>query len=221
MRLTLAFDVYGTLIDTNGVVRQLQNLVGDKAASFADHWRSKQLEYSFRRGLMRQYQSFAVCTEQALHQTCSVFGIDLDDAQCTELMAVYRRLPAFADVPDSLQRLRGAGHAMYAFSNGDAQTVDGLLVNAEIRQYFDGVVSVEAVNSFKPDPQVYQHFLQTTGAQADSAWLISSNPFDVIGALAVQMRAAWIRRQSNAVFDPWQVEPTAVLGDLGGLIGRL
>ena len=31
MKTTLAFDVYGTLIDTNGVVDALQGLVGEKS----------------------------------------------------------------------------------------------------------------------------------------------------------------------------------------------
>ena len=58
MSLTLAFDVYGTLIDTGGIVTALQKLIGDQAKPFSDLWRSKQLEYSFRRGLMQNYRDF-------------------------------------------------------------------------------------------------------------------------------------------------------------------
>ncbi|RMF46291.1 MAG: haloacid dehalogenase type II, partial [Deltaproteobacteria bacterium] len=50
---TLAFDVYGTLIDTHGVLTALEKLVGDKALAFSNSWRDKQLEYSFRKGLMQ------------------------------------------------------------------------------------------------------------------------------------------------------------------------
>lgn len=57
MTITLAFDVYGTLIDTNGVVEVLHNIVGDKAGDFSRSWREKQLEYSFRRGLMKKYET--------------------------------------------------------------------------------------------------------------------------------------------------------------------
>jgi 2-haloacid dehalogenase len=63
MAITLAFDVYGTLIDTAGVTQALEKYVGDKASAFSSLWREKQLEYSFRRGLMQNYQSFAVCTQ--------------------------------------------------------------------------------------------------------------------------------------------------------------
>ena len=51
---TLAFDVYGTLIDTQGVTVILEQFLGDRAFEFSRTWREKQLEYSFRRGLMQQ-----------------------------------------------------------------------------------------------------------------------------------------------------------------------
>lgn len=59
---TIAFDVYGTLIDTDGVVSRLREWIGSQADVFSQTWRSKQLEYSFRRGFMRRYENFAVCT---------------------------------------------------------------------------------------------------------------------------------------------------------------
>jgi len=43
---TLAFDVYGTLIDTSGVVETLEPILGERATGFSDLWRAKQLEYS-------------------------------------------------------------------------------------------------------------------------------------------------------------------------------
>ena len=39
MATTLAFDVYGTLINTNGVVSLLENMVGDNAHAFSTTWR--------------------------------------------------------------------------------------------------------------------------------------------------------------------------------------
>ena len=52
MATTLAFDVYGTLINTHGVLSLLDDMIGDNAQAFSNTWREKQLEYSFRRGLM-------------------------------------------------------------------------------------------------------------------------------------------------------------------------
>ena len=119
------------------------------------------------------------------------------------MMAEYQRLPAFGDVKQSLADLKSEGHSLYAFSNGAADAVETLLVAADIRGLFDGVVSVDDRKTFKPNPDVYEHLLDTTASSPGNAWLISSNPFDVIGAMAVGMRAAWNSapaiRASNAV----------------------
>jgi 2-haloacid dehalogenase len=217
MTVTVAFDVYGTLIDTHAVVAKLREWVGDRAGEFSQSWRDKQLEYSFRRGLMGRYEDFGVCTRQALDYTCDYLGLPLSDSQKADLIELYRVLPAFDDVEEGLADLEARGLGLYAFSNGSAAAVEALLVTAGIRGRFAGVVSVEGIRSFKPDPAVYAHFLERTGSRPGDAWLVSSNPFDVIGAVSAGMRAAWVRRSPQAIFDPWGIEPTVTVAGLAGL----
>jgi len=211
---TLAFDVYGTLINTHGVLTALEELVGDKAKAFSNTWRDKQLEYSFRKGLMQNYETFAVCTSQALDYTCAYYATDLSDEQRKGLMSLYRVLPAFDDVKEGLTRLKEAGFRLFAFSNGAAEALEVLLNNAGIRDLFLGVVSVDDIKSFKPNPAVYGHFLRQSKSTGGSAWLISSNPFDVIGAISAGMKSAWVRRSPEAIFDPWGIEPTITVTNL-------
>jgi 2-haloacid dehalogenase len=217
MTSTLAFDVYGTLIDTHGVVEALRPLVGEQARAFSMAWRDKQLEYSFRRGLMRNYETFAVCTRQALAHTCLKFQAPLTPEQTGDLLARYRSLPAFADAVEGLTRARAAGFRLFAFSNGCAEAVEDLLRQAGIRDFFLEVVSVDDLKSFKPDPGVYAHFLRRAGVAGGPAWMISGNPFDVIGALSAGMRAAWVQRSPQDLFDPWGIEPTLVVPSLTDL----
>ena len=99
-----------------------------------------------------------------------------------ELISAYNVLPAFDDVEAGLAQAKKAGFRMFAFSNGSVEAVEALLNNAGIRGYFLGVVSVDEMKSYKPNPGVYSHFLRRAGAVGANAWLISSNPFDVIGA---------------------------------------
>ena len=106
---------------------------------------------------------------------------------------------------------------MFALSNGAADAVDNLLVKAEIREYFQGVISVDDIKTFKPSPAVYKHFLIESGANESEAWLVSSNPFDVIGAISAGLRAAWLKRSTNALMDPWEIEPTIIIKSLGEL----
>jgi 2-haloacid dehalogenase len=214
MAITLAFDVYGTLIDTHGVVVMLGKHVGEKAPEFSRIWREKQLEYSFRRGLMQNYQNFAFCTSNALDYTCAYFKAPLSQDDKQELLDAYKVLPAFDDVKAGLDLARNAGFRMFAFSNGSAEAVQALLINAGIREYFIDVVSVDEMKSFKPNPGVYCHFLRRAGATGADAWLISSNPFDVIGAISSGMRAAWVKRTPEALFDPWGIEPTLTVTSL-------
>ena len=217
MAITLAFDVYGTLIDTHGVVAKLDELVGERAREFSSTWRDKQLEYSFRRGLMQNYENFAVCTRDALDFTCARFAVDITPGQKQALLDIYRELPAFDDVPEALSELSARGCNLHAFSNGSKEAVETLLSAAGIRDRFLGVVSCDDVRSFKPNPAVYAYFLRKAQATAGDAWLISGNPFDVIGAISAGMRAAWVQRSADAVFDPWGFEPTITVTSLAEL----
>lgn len=219
--ITIAFDVYGTLIDTGGIVASLRPMLGDQANAVARVWREKQLEYSFRRGLMRRYVDFSVCTRQALDYACQATGTTLSPAQQEQLLDAYRVLPAFADVGAGLTRLQAHGFRLYAFSNGSRAAIDELLTNAGLRALFLDTVSVETVGSFKPDPAVYAHFLRQSGARDGAAWLVSSNPFDVIGALSAGMRAAWLRRTPEAMFDPWELQPTLIASGFDALVDQL
>ncbi len=214
MTKVIAFDIYGTLIDTHGVVTRLKEYIGNEAQTFSNKWRDKQLEYSFRRGLMRSYQHFGICTSQALDYTNQLLQTNLSDEQKASLLAEYRILPAFDDVIESLTALKTAGHKMYGFSNGTADAVEGLLSNAGIRDLFDGVVSVDPMQTFKPNPDVYTHMVKTGGASVKDTWLVSSNPFDVIGAATVGMQTVWVQRSKSVVFDPWGVEPTTIVKSL-------
>src|SRR5262249_31750281 len=76
----------------------------------------------------------------------------------------------------------------------------------------DKVVSVDAetLRVFKPDPRTYKHMATVAGLQdaPEKAWLVSSNPFDALGAVAAGMRAAWVDRGGAGWID-----------GLGGVLG--
>jgi len=217
-KITLAFDIYGTLIDTNGVEAALQALTKREATAVSRLWREKQLEYSFRRGLMNDYKNFEVCTRQALDYACLFFNIDLSENDKQTLLEGYRFLPAFPEVKKALASLKKSGFRMYAFSNGRSPDMVGdVLKNAAIDSYFIDIISADEIKNFKPNPAVYQHFLNRTETTSCRCWLISSNTFDIIGAMSFGMKAAWIQRSTKSVFDPWEMAPTAVFNSLLGL----
>jgi 2-haloacid dehalogenase len=221
MEYTLAFDVYGTLIDTSGILNSLTRFTGAASKDFMDTWRNKQLEYSFRRGLMNKYIDFSECTSQALNYSCLKYNIPLKLAEKESLLQKYTSLPAFEDVAIGLEKLKASGHHLFAFSNGSKKAVSQLLQNAKILNYFEDVVSVEDLETFKPNPAVYTYFNTHTNSTKANSWLISSNPFDVIGAISYGMKSAWVKRSENSIFDPWGIDPTLVISSIAELDNQL
>ena len=221
MNITIAFDIYSTLIDTHGITSVLEKYAGNRAPEFSRVWRDKQLEYSFRRGLMQNYASFDICTSNALDFTSTSLKIPLDQSDKDTLMGQYKILPAFPDVKNGLAKAKESGFRLFAFSNGRTDAVEGLLNHAGIREYFIDVVSVDEMKSFKPNPGVYSHFLRRSGATCSDAWLVSGNPFDVIGAISAGMRAAWVKRSPDAIFDPWGIAPTLTVNNLENLAEQI
>lgn len=220
MKVTLAFDVYGTLVNPAGMAGHLARDVGGNAAAFTALWRDKQLEYSFRRGLMQNYVGFSVCTVEAFEFACRRFRAAISAERRAELMRLYQHLPAFEDAPPALKSLQNS-FRLFAFSNGQADDVAAVLANARLRNYFEDIVSVEEVRSFKPNPAVYAYARRATGAWSSPLWLVSSNPFDIIGARSAGLEAAWVRRSEEMVYDPWGIEPTVTVRALTELASRL
>jgi 2-haloacid dehalogenase len=204
MTTTLAFDVYGTLIDPFGISQTLQGMAGDKTPALAQLWRDKQIEYLFRRALGRDYQPFSICTSQALDYAATQLQVELSAGDKEKLLDKYRELPAYAEVLQALCNLKDAGCRSYAFSNGEPDDLEYLLAHTGLDSALEGIVSVHDVRSFKPDPAVY-----------------AGNPFDVIGAHVAGWRTAWVRRNPAVQFDPWGIEPDAIVTDTSELLSLL
>lgn len=214
MNKSIAFDVYGTLVDTSGVQDLLSSYVGERASRLTALWREKQIEYSFRRALMKRYEPFTICTQEALEFACTATGAILGAEEKRALLESYQHLPVFPDVLPGLTRMKESGFRLFAFSNGQQEDLRAVLRNAELLDSFIDTVSTDEIKSFKPDPSVYAHLLYRSKSPASETWLVSSNSFDVIGALSAGLRAAWIRRSPNSILDPWGFEPTLVVPDL-------
>jgi 2-haloacid dehalogenase len=217
----LAFDVYGTLIDPFRMEEHLRTAFGEKAKEASELWRSKQLEYSFRRALMKKYRSFDVCTAEALRFVGAQLGISLSEKEQAGLLSKYRQLPAYPDVKGALDELAAHGFAITACSNGTENAVRASLDHAGILARFSKIVSVDAIRTFKPDPAVYEYLVAELRARRDAVWLISSNPFDVIGAKACGLQTAWVQRDPKRMFDPWEYEADAMIPNLSELKGIL
>jgi 2-haloacid dehalogenase len=216
----LAFDMYGTLVDPAGISRRLERYLPEQAQRLAEVWRRKQLEYTFRLAAMERYQDFEQITRRALDYALATVGRELAPEQKDDLIERYNDLERFADVEPGLERLKEAGHAMIVFSNGAPHMLEALMDSAELRPYFQGFVSVDEVKTYKPAPETYRHAAWRLGRPIGEVRLVSSNPFDVIGAEAAGMKSAWVDR-SDGLFDTLGPTPEIVVGTLTELADAL
>lgn len=170
---------------------------------------------------MQKYENFSVCTRQSLEYTCQSYGYNFTQEQIEQLLKIYAGLPAFADAEPALSGLQNEDYKVVAFSNGLSSAVDRLLLASGIRSYFSDIISADELKTYKPDPKVYQHLLKRCESTVDAAWLVSCNPFDIIGAKAVGIKTAWLQRTERNIFDPWEISPDITIDSLSQLQSHL
>jgi 2-haloacid dehalogenase len=78
---------------------------------------------------------------------------------------------------------------------------------------FAGVLSVDAVRIYKPNPAVYQMALRKTDLPKEEIGFVSSNFWDVCGAGAFGFRTFWINR-TGVIPDELDYRPTAIVRSL-------
>ena len=216
--LALVFDAYGTLYDVHSVIALCERFWPGKGAALSQLWRTKQLEYTWQRSLMRRYLAFSRVTELGLRYACTALGLGLSDAQAAALMQQYLNLSLYPDAMPALETLRGRKLAI--LSNGSPDMLDPLVAASGLDRVLDAVLSVAEVKIFKPDPRVYQIAVDRLRVPKQAIGFVSSNCWDACGAKSFGFRTYWINRAS-APLDALDVTPDhtiARLTDLAALI---
>ncbi|GFP54876.1 hypothetical protein ACSS6W_002767 [Trichoderma asperelloides] len=204
---TIAFDLYGTILSTDSIVKELTKLFGDeKAKIVATQARRYQLEYSWRINSMGMYQSFGELTRWSFRHAAAEVGEELSPEQEEKVMNAYNGLDAFPEVEAGLALIaKTPAVEAYVFSNGTESMITSSLRTSPSLARSSSVlpasrvVSVDPLRVFKPDRRTYEHFAKVAGmeSQVDRLWLVSSNPFDALGARAAGWRSAWVNRNPD------------------------
>jgi 2-haloacid dehalogenase len=119
-------------------------------------------------------------------------------------MKAYDSLGTFPDVPPGLKSLATDPNVeAYVFSNGtDAMVSASVHKSPALSSHasvFKGLITVQEIGVYKPDLKGYSHLAEKVGKgtskeEMQSMWLVSGNPFDIVGARNAGMQAAWIDR---------------------------
>jgi 2-haloacid dehalogenase len=208
----LLYDAYGTLWDVHSVMQRCEACWPGKGMQVSQLWRTKQLEATWLRSLMRRYVPFSTVTREALESACESMGLILDESQKHGLMAEYLTLATFPDVADALMR-KVAGRTGI-LSNGSPDMLDPLVKHSGLK--FDAVLSVDEVKVFKPAPRVYQLAVDRLGVPKERIGFVTSNFWDAAGAKSFGFTVYWINRGGVAA-ERLGFQPDRILKSLAGL----
>ncbi|TEA15077.1 Haloacetate dehalogenase H-2 [Colletotrichum sidae] len=234
-RTVIAFDLYGTLLSTESIANELAKTYGDEhAQELAAQWRRYQLEYTWRINSMGTYRSFSGLTSAALKHAVAERKLSLSDEDEKRLMDAYNGLQTFPEVKDAMKLVEDNSSVdAYVFSNGTDDMVGTSMKTspdlARVGHVFGPgrLVTVEEVRCFKPAPKTYAHFAKQAGkvGREDGIWLVSSNPFDALGAKAAGWQSAWVDRSGagwvDALGGTMGLEPTMVVGGVDEAVSRI
>ncbi|MEM9967315.1 MAG: haloacid dehalogenase type II [Pseudomonadota bacterium] len=215
---TCVFDAYGTLFDVAAAARQAAQepdfaAIKDDWPLLAEHWRLKQLQYSWLRAITEAHVDFWEVTQNGLDWALEKTGHAEDAALRARLLALYWELQAYPEVPAMLRALKEGGRNTAILSNGSPEMLAGAVGSAGLSSDVDVCLSVQSVGVFKPDARVYDLVGQHFGCATEEVLFVSSNGWDAAAATGYGFTTVWVNRTGEPMDRlPWT--PAYTLTDL-------
>lgn len=187
------FDAYGTLFDVHAAVRKHADKAGPDWQVLSEIWRAKQLEYSWVRTLMGNYEDFWELTCQALDYAFAKVP-SVDPSLKKIFLDAYWQLDCYEEVPAVLKALKESGARVAILSNGSPEMLEAAVKSAALDGVLDEVFSVASIEKFKAVPEVYDMVTTAWRLYPDAVSFQSSNRWDIAGAKKFGFRTVWINR---------------------------
>ena len=214
----VVFDAYGTLFDVNSAAEKCKDKIGSKWESFANFWRTTQLEYTWLRSLMNRHKNFWKITEDSLNKSMKVFNID--KSMKNELLNLYKILSPYPEVKGVLENLKKKNLKLAILSNGTPDLLNELVAINKLNNLFDDLFSVEEVKVYKPHSRVYEIPLKKYNVQANEITFLSANTWDVSGGGNYGYNSIWVNRNKSE-FDVLDYQPKNEISNLTQLLDKV
>ncbi|GAC1462251.1 MAG: haloacid dehalogenase type II [Candidatus Limnocylindrales bacterium] len=218
MPRVVAFDVNETLLDLRALDPHFVRVFGD--AAVRGLWFAQMLQLAFIGAITGEYIDFTTAQRRALQIIATRRGATVNDADAAAIADQMTHLPPHDDVVGALERLAGTGARLVALTNSPGQVADAQLRNAGIRDRFADAFSADSVRRLKPAPEPYRMVAEKTGVAPGEVMLVAAHGWDISGALAAGLRAAFVARP-GAVLDPEAPQPEIVGTGLAAVAERI
>ena len=209
MKRVCVFDVNETLLDMAALDPLFERAFGD--ASVRKLWFNQMLQSAFVATMTDAYVTFGEAAGAALMMTEERLGVEVSEEDRREILGGLRNLPPHPEVPDSLDRLRGAGFRLAALTNSTQEVAEAQIENAGLADRFEQILSADTAKRLKPAPAPYRMAARALEIPERGMRLVAAHAWDVAGALRAGCAAAFVARQP---FDPLVERPDVVGADL-------
>jgi 2-haloacid dehalogenase len=193
----LLFDVFGTLVDWRSSLIELAETTAGRAgrradwAGIIDDWRRAYQPAMDRVRHGAAWRDLDSLQRETLTGVLARHGVSLPPADTESLVRGWRRLRAWPDSREGLDRLRRR-HVTATLSNGHIALLADLLKFADLR--VDAVLSAQLAASYKPDATVYLTALRLLDCPPRDAGMVAAHPSDLHAAASVGLRPIFVRR---------------------------
>jgi 2-haloacid dehalogenase len=209
MTRTIVFDVNETLLDLRALDDHFVRLFGD--AAVRTQWFGLVLRNALTLTVTGDYQDFVAVARASLQMVAEARDVSLSPDDLQAVATTMASLPPHQDVDRNLARLVDAGTTLAALTNSPQPTAVKQLTNAGVIDRFDEVLSVDAVERFKPAAAVYQSAAAHLRVPINDITMVAAHDWDIAGAMRSGARGAFVQRP-GMVWNPLYPPP-----DISGL----
>ena len=198
---TLAFDMFGTVLDLDGSLSEpAGRFLHDRGSTVTPNafwlaWRGRQRIEQYQDNLfMLGHSGYRETCRRSFIYCLRMHDVPFDYADVADFMRVYDDLRPYDDAVAGLHRLADSGRfRLVALSNGEQSYLEQL-IDHNIGVPFNDVISVERAGAFKPHPAVYRAAARILDKAPGEIMMVAAHSFDITGARACGYRGAYVNR---------------------------
>lgn len=213
---TITFDSYSTLVDPLSARCVLEGYVDDPDW-VASRWHTLAVQYATVANYLDTYRTYYDLHRDALAYLLESRGVDVSEAELTEMTDIYYDLKPFDDVRRGMERLADAGYTLAILSNGDPEMLESLVETTETDDLLETTVSAEEIETFKPDARLYEHAADRLDTPIDELLHVGAGWGDIIGCTHAGAQSIWLNRKQ----EPWprfDVDPDVIVESMDELV---
>ncbi|MBB4931712.1 2-haloacid dehalogenase [Lipingzhangella halophila] len=192
----VVFDILGTMVDEPGGLRTaIRDALPTSDDASIDQlltvWQ-EHVEHEQKRIAdgSRAYANSEIIDREAAQRVADCAGL-IDPAATERLATASQRLSPWDDSLAGLTRL-GRSFPVLGLSHASRATL--LRLNAHAGLRWHQALSTEDAQVHKPAPEAYRLALDAAGCPPEHVLMVAAHAWDLRGALAVGMRAAYVQR---------------------------